>query len=130
MGSANPGDTFLGVKAILINWPDPFEGKPDDLERFFGDCITYFKVDWDGQARYRYPDWMTFMKEVVTQFCDPAIEEVHKRKMYELKMMGKAATVYFQELEMEARLANRRNDDEPRLPWQRQHPKLGESLGN
>ncbi len=22
------------------------------------------------------------------------------------------------------------SDDEPRLPWQRQHPKLGESLGN
>ncbi len=47
------------------------------------------------------------------QFRDPTIKEVHENKMKELKMGGDAATIYFQKLEWEAKLANRCDDTGP-----------------
>ncbi len=47
------------------------------------------------------------------QFCDPAIEKVHEKKMKELKMGTDAATIYFQKLEREAKLAGRWDDTNP-----------------
>lgn len=32
------------VKPILMDKPEPFEGANDDIERFLGDCCTYFEV--------------------------------------------------------------------------------------
>ncbi len=32
------------VKPILIKKPERFEGTHDDIERFLGDCLTYFEV--------------------------------------------------------------------------------------
>ncbi len=43
-------------------------------------------------------------------FRDPAIEEHHKKVMREMKMGSDPATVFFQKLEHEAKLAGRRND--------------------
>ncbi len=32
------------VKPILMEKPEPFEGAHNDIERFLGDCLTYFEV--------------------------------------------------------------------------------------
>ncbi|PBK75387.1 hypothetical protein ARMSODRAFT_1012847 [Armillaria solidipes] len=55
-------------------------------------------------ACFRLPDWEDFVTLLKQQFCDPAIKEVHGKKMYELQMGNGPATVYFQELEKEAKL--------------------------
>ncbi len=47
------------------------------------------------------------------QFQDPTIKEVHKKHMYELCMMG-PATVYFQKLKEEAKLAGRWGNESDR----------------
>ncbi len=44
------------------------------------------------------------------QFHDPAIEEVHEKRMKELKMGTDPTTVFFQKLEREAKLARRWDD--------------------
>ncbi len=63
--------------------------------------------------RFRYPHWDDFVWEFKKQFCDPAIEEVHKKRMKELKMGVDPTMVFFQKLEQEAKLAGRRDDIEP-----------------
>ncbi len=35
---------FLGVRPILMKTPKLFKGDHDDMDRFIGDCNTYFKV--------------------------------------------------------------------------------------
>lgn len=61
---------------------------------------------WDPAGRqYQYPHWQDFVIKFKEQFHDPAVEEVHKKKMKELKMGSDTATVYFQKLEREASLA-------------------------
>ncbi len=47
-------------------------------------------------------------------FRDPACEEEHEKKMKNMKMAGDPATVFFQKLEREAKLAGRRDDTERR----------------
>lgn len=32
------------VKPVLMDKPEPFQGDHNDIERFIGDCVTYFKV--------------------------------------------------------------------------------------
>ncbi len=44
----------------------------------------------DDLVRYRYPDWTTFCELVRARFRDPAVEEVHEKRMGELKMTGTA----------------------------------------
>ncbi len=34
----------MGIKPILMKTPTPFKGEHDDIERFLGDCLTYFEV--------------------------------------------------------------------------------------
>lgn len=34
----------MEVKPSLMEKPEYFEGKHDDIEQFLGDCITYFEV--------------------------------------------------------------------------------------
>ncbi len=41
---ANDVPAFLGIKAILMKTPKPFEGEHNDMDRFLGDCSTYFEV--------------------------------------------------------------------------------------
>ncbi len=47
-------------------------------------------------------------------FRDPTIEEVHEKRMKEMKMGSDPATVFFQKLEQEAKLAGRRDDTDRR----------------
>ncbi|PBK84971.1 hypothetical protein ARMGADRAFT_1087876 [Armillaria gallica] len=96
------------VKLILMKPPKLFDGKHDDIERFVRDCSTYFEG-----PRYQYPDWDDFIREFQEQFCDTAIEEIHKKRMGEIKIGGDSANTFFQKIEQEAKLANRRDDTDP-----------------
>ncbi len=155
--------SMSGVKPIFMEKPEHFKGAHNDIERFIGDCKTYFKVfqyhymqhpalmvvfatslmrgaaqDWwvhlrdeykytptnnedddeddppfDSGPRYRFPDWNKFISMVREQFRDPAIELVHEKKMGELRMMG-PAYLFFRQMEREAKLANRLDDQSDR----------------
>ncbi len=69
--------------------------------------------DDDDLVRYRYPDWTTFCELVRARFRDPAVEEVHEKRMGELKMTG-TAVQFFQKVEREAKLAALLHDTGPR----------------
>ncbi len=43
-------------------------------------------------------------------FQDPTVEEEHEKRMKNMKMGGDPATIFFQKLEHEAKLARRRDD--------------------
>ncbi len=45
------------------------------------------------------------------QLWDSTIEEVHEKKMFDLRMGNGAATAYFQVLKEEAKLAGLRSDE-------------------
>ncbi len=60
--------------------------------------------------RYRYPHWDNFVQEFQTVFRDPTCEEQHEKTMKNMKMGSNPATVFFQKLEREAKLAGRRHD--------------------
>ncbi|PBK88654.1 hypothetical protein ARMGADRAFT_1084615 [Armillaria gallica] len=113
--------------------PQKFTGKHDNIERFVGDCITYFEVfrqhfmdvpsrtivlltsllegdteDWWVHRRpdfWHVPCWNN--PDYAEEFCDAAIEETHEKKMGEIKMYRKSATKFFHKIEREAKLANR-----------------------
>ncbi|PBK71051.1 hypothetical protein ARMSODRAFT_1017817 [Armillaria solidipes] len=53
-------------------------------------------------ARFHYPTWEELIGTINDQFRDPAVEEVHEKKMFDLCMSNGPATTYFQELEKEA----------------------------
>ncbi len=153
--STDPPAPFLGMKPTFER-PAKFKGEHDDIDRFLGDCATYFELfrhifggvpslmvvsaasllegiaqDWwvqlretylytpdpndddDDLVRYRYPTWTTFCELVKERFQDPAVEEVHEKRMGELKMTG-AAVNFFQRLEREAKLAALLHDTGPR----------------
>ncbi len=153
--STDPPAPFLGVKPTFER-PAKFKGEHDDIDRFLGDCATYFEIfrhvfagvpslmvvsaasllegvaqDWwvdkrdtylytpdpdddnDSLVRYRYPSWEEFSQLLKDRFRDPAVEEVHEKKMGELKMTG-TATQFFQKLEREAKLAALLHDTGPR----------------
>ncbi|PBK60265.1 hypothetical protein ARMSODRAFT_1026658 [Armillaria solidipes] len=56
-------------------------------------------------ARFRLLNFKEFVGLLTAQFRDPTIEEVHEKKMFELRIGSGAATTYFQELEKLAKLA-------------------------
>ncbi len=64
--------------------------------------------------RFRYPHWDDFVREFKATFRDLACEEMHETKMKTMKMAGDLATVFFQKLEREAKLAGRRDDTDCR----------------
>ncbi len=43
-------------------------------------------------------------------FRDPTVEEEHEKRLKNMKMGGDPATIFFQKLEREAKLAGRRDD--------------------
>ncbi|SJL10769.1 uncharacterized protein ARMOST_14163 [Armillaria ostoyae] len=118
----------LGIKPILLQPPKPFKGEHNDMEWFTGDCTTYFEVFasffqlpsqmipfaasfFDGVAK----DWWDeFVALLHKQFCNPAIEEVHEKKMFNLRMGNRPAMTYFQELEKEAKLVGQQDGDNER----------------
>ncbi len=70
-------------------------------------------MPFNGGRRYRFPEWEEFTWEIRRQFRDPAIELVHEKKMGELCMTG-PAYLFFRQMEREAKLANRLNDQSER----------------
>ncbi|PBK71773.1 hypothetical protein ARMSODRAFT_1016761 [Armillaria solidipes] len=69
-------------------------------------------TDWDPiLLRYQYPERDEFLTLLNAQFRDPTVEEVHKKRMFDLWMGNGAANSYFQELEKEAKLAGQRYDE-------------------
>ncbi|SJK99609.1 uncharacterized protein ARMOST_02917 [Armillaria ostoyae] len=153
VGRAPDEAPWLGVKPIMVKPSLPFFGKYDDIERFVGDCLTYFEVftsyfqvpssrvvfavthlegdakDWwvharqdfwandendPTDARFRFPSWTEFTTLLALNFHDPASEEMHEKKMFDLRMGKGSALAYFQELEMEAKKANRRGETDAR----------------
>ncbi|SJL13288.1 uncharacterized protein ARMOST_16728 [Armillaria ostoyae] len=126
---------WLGVKPLMVKPPLPFEGKYDDVERFVGDCFTYFEVFasyfqvpsppptqdfWCNDEadpvnpRFRFPSWGEFTTLLAQNFHDPASEELHEKRMFDLCMGKGPAISYFQELEVEAKKANRQADTDAR----------------
>ncbi len=87
-------DWWVDHREIYLYTPDP-----DD--------------DDDDLVRYRYPEWSTFCDLVRERFRDPAVEEIHEKRMGELKMTG-TAIQFFQKLEREAKLAALLHDTGPR----------------
>ncbi|SJL11306.1 uncharacterized protein ARMOST_14709 [Armillaria ostoyae] len=153
VGEAPDEAPWLGVKPLMVKPPLPFVGKYDDVERFIGDCFTYFEVfasyfqvpsarivfavthlegdakDWwvqacqdywcneaddPGEPHFRFPSWREFTTLLAQNFHDPTSEELHEKRMFDLRMGKGPALLYFQELEMEAKKANRRSDVDPR----------------
>ncbi|SJL06535.1 uncharacterized protein ARMOST_09876 [Armillaria ostoyae] len=149
VGPAPDDAPWLGVKPIMVKPPLPFDGKYDDVERFVGDCFTYFEVfaayfqvpssrvvfavthlegaakDWwvharqdfwannsndPHEPRFRFPSWGEFCTLLAQNFHDPASEELHEKRMFDLRMGKGSAIAYFQELEMEVKKANRRGE--------------------
>ncbi len=153
--STDPPAPFLSMKPTFER-PAKFKGDHDDIDRFLGDCATYFELfrhifagvpslmivsaasllegvaqDWwvdhrevylytpdpddddDDLVRYRYPQWSTFCDLIRERFRDPAVEEIHEKRMGELKMTG-TAVQFFQKLEREAKLAALLHDTGPR----------------
>ncbi|SJK96774.1 uncharacterized protein ARMOST_00020 [Armillaria ostoyae] len=136
VGAAPDEAPWLGVKPLMVKPPLPFDGKYDDIERFIGDCLTYFEVFasyfqvpssrvvfadfWANnendpiEPRFRFPSWGEFTTLLATNFHDPASKEIHEKWMFDLRM-GKGSTIaYFQELEREAKKSNRREDVDAR----------------
>ncbi|SJL08051.1 uncharacterized protein ARMOST_11410 [Armillaria ostoyae] len=70
---------------------------------------------WSNKPkRFRYPSWAEFVGLVSRQFHDPAMEDVHEQKMFNLRMGKGPAISYFNKLEIEAKKAGRRGDDQER----------------
>ncbi len=65
-------------------------------------------------ARFQYLHWDDFVREFKTTFRDPACEEEHEKRMKNMKMGGDPATIFFQKLECEAKLAGRHDDTDRR----------------
>ncbi len=151
---ANEPPAFLQSRPVIMKLPEPFEGEHDDMDRFIGDCNTYFETfrhqfrgvpslmvvcatslflkrakDWwthrwedfwvddhrdPTRPRFQYPHWDDFVWEFKATFRDPACEEEHEKRMKNMKMGSNPATVFFQRLEREAKLAGRCHDTDRR----------------
>ncbi len=102
---------FHGIQSMIVVFTAlHFEGPTQDC--WVHHREVYWTEDEDDEEPpwYRYPRWTKFVKQINDQFHDPAIEEVHEKKMYELRMGNNPATVYFQKLEQEAKLAGWQDD--------------------
>ncbi len=152
----NPGP-WGALKPNMVQEPEDFSGDSNDIARFFSQCDMYFSVfnqyfchhphkvifctscfSKDAQVWWElctrelgrnalgdqiYPAYEQFVEEVRQQFWKDANTEIKFAQWERLQQSSfPDGDLFFQEFESLA--------DEPRLPWQRQHPKLGESLGN
>lgn len=55
--------------------------------------------------RTRLPNWGQFGDQIRSQFANPAVEQTHEKRMMELRMGNGPATTFFQNLEIQAKLA-------------------------
>ncbi|SJL16394.1 uncharacterized protein ARMOST_19918 [Armillaria ostoyae] len=115
IGLAPSNATYLSIKPILMQLPKPFKGAHDDIKHFIGDCITYFEASMAAtlihKLVFRYPIWPEFVAMLTSQFRDPAIKIIHKRKMFKVHMGQNPASQFFYKLEKEAKLAGRQSDE-------------------
>ncbi|PBK72227.1 hypothetical protein ARMSODRAFT_972885 [Armillaria solidipes] len=59
-----------------------------------------------SRGKFRFLLWDNFVKMTREKFRDPAIKDVHKKKMYDARMGARTVSEYFQELEKEAKMAS------------------------
>ncbi len=73
------------VKPLLMEKPQYFEGAHDNIERFLGDCMTYFEV-----FRRHYMQHPALMVVFATSFFRGAAQDwwVHLRDEYEYTPEG------------------------------------------
>ncbi|SJL16284.1 uncharacterized protein ARMOST_19804 [Armillaria ostoyae] len=132
VGHADADAAYLGIKPILMQPPKSFKGAHNNIKRFIGDCITYFKAFaayflLDSQtvpftaSYFKGPakEWWVYKRPEFWANDDddpvnPAIEIVHERKMFEVCMGKNPALQFFYKLEKEAKLAGRRSDETER----------------
>ncbi len=69
-----------GVKPLFMERPEHFEGAHDDIERFLGDCKTYFEV-----FRYHYMQHPVLMIVFATSLMWGTVQDwwVHLHEEYE-----------------------------------------------
>ncbi len=74
-----------GIKPILMEKPQYFEGVHDDIERFLGDCKTYFEV-----FRYHYRQHPALMVVLASSLFRGEAQDwwVHLRDEYEYTPEG------------------------------------------
>ncbi|SJL15736.1 uncharacterized protein ARMOST_19241 [Armillaria ostoyae] len=116
---ANDDAPWLGIKPVMIHPPVPFDGKYDDIECFVGDCCMYFEVfapffQLHSQRVAFATSYFEGIAKDWWQFHDPTTEDVHEQKMFALRMGKGPAISYFNELEIEAKKAGQRGDDQER----------------
>ncbi|PBK73738.1 hypothetical protein ARMSODRAFT_972125 [Armillaria solidipes] len=123
VGEAADSAPYLGIKPIMLQPPKLFKGEHDDIRQFLRDCITYFEAFTlyfilpsqtvpFAASHFKGPTKnCEFVDIINSQFWDPAIEEVHEKKMYNLWMGNGSTTTYFQEVEREAKLAGLHTDE-------------------
>ncbi len=99
------------AKDWWVHLRDEYEYDPDDEEE--DDNNNEEDAPFNGRPRYRFPTWEEFAHLVHEQFRDPAIKLVHERKMGEIRMMG-PAYLFFGQMEREAKLARRLDDQSER----------------
>ncbi len=74
-----------GVKPLLMEKPQFFEGTHDDIERFLGDCKTYFEV-----FRYHYRQHPALMVVFASSLLRGEVQDwwVHLREEYDYTPEG------------------------------------------
>ncbi|PBK63564.1 hypothetical protein ARMSODRAFT_979719 [Armillaria solidipes] len=100
---------WTGCWPKLIRKPKVFKGDSDNIKRthMFPNPykVTFAQSYFEGKAL----DWWTLeleeMESESKKFCDAAIKEVYKKKMYDLHMGTRTTQEYFQELEKQAKQA-------------------------
>ncbi|PBK75376.1 hypothetical protein ARMSODRAFT_1012829 [Armillaria solidipes] len=77
-------------------------------------CADFWTTaNWSNEpAQFRLLNFEEFVGLLTAQYRDPAVEEVHEKKMFNLQMGNGTATTYFQELEKLAKLAERCRDED------------------
>ncbi len=111
---------FMGIHSLMVVFTaSHLKGATQDWWIHLHEEYWYVPADNnnnnnEGGPRYRYSNWNEFVETFCKQFCDPAIEEVHEKRMGELRMGSDPAHIYFQRLEREAKLANRWVDESDR----------------
>ncbi|SJL18528.1 uncharacterized protein ARMOST_22121 [Armillaria ostoyae] len=116
------GDCLMYFEAHASYFILPSHMIPFASSLFDGAAKTWWVHErlkyWSGTGpaphRFRYPTWEEFINSVNDQFRDPAAMEVQEKKMFELRMGSSPATTFFQELEVLATKAGRRQDTDAR----------------
>ncbi|SJL07264.1 uncharacterized protein ARMOST_10607 [Armillaria ostoyae] len=117
VGKAPDEAPWLGVKPLMVKPPLPFEGKYDDVERSpppessSQSLTSKAPPKTGGSTPDRTSEFTTLLAQ---NFHDPASEELHEKRMFDLRMGKGSAIAYFQELEVEAKKANRRGETDTR----------------